>query len=69
MNTADYMAFMESQLANDDTLSFDERVAIQEDLIEYYDCLAIVENKLQDDELSQDEKDNAWQEYQELVLA
>lgn len=69
MNTAEYMAFMESQLATDDTLSFDERVAIQEDLIEYYACLAELEEKLQDETLSQDEIENAWAEYQELVLA
>ena len=69
MDTNDYMAFMESQLAENPDLSFEDRIAIEEDLIGYYHCLAVVQAKLEDESLSDDERENAWTEYQELVLA
>ena len=66
MENNEYMAFLESQLDSEPSLTSLERWEIENTLTEYYSCLALLEEQMNDEELSDDQRESAYQEYAEL---
>ena len=66
MDNHDYYAFVESIL-DDPQATLEEKIEAEVILNEYYTCLAELVNKLEDDDLSEDELDSAYAEWCELT--
>jgi hypothetical protein len=67
MDNNNYYAFLESILLTDPELSFQEKMDIEEELVAYYADLAFLESQMADSNLSDDQKETAYQEYAELL--
>lgn len=67
MENQEHYAFLESTLLTDPELTLEEKIEIEAELTEYYHHLAFCESQMANDDLSEDQRETAYQEYAELV--